>query len=61
MIVTVQKKPLIVHSWKNTNDIPTYDTLYNGIFSVNTIGKGINISYKLVFHTHLICFCEIVL
>ena len=50
-----------------TKNIPTDDTLYNGInlyngknFFVNIIGKGINISHKLVFQSHLICSCEMV-
>ena len=30
-------------------------------FFVNIIRKGINISYKLVFLSHFICLCEMVL
>ena len=44
-----------------TKNIPTYDTLYNGKnFFVLNIRKGINITHKLVFQSHLICSCEMV-
>ena len=44
-----------------TKNTPTYDTLYNGknVF-VNIIGKGINISHKLVFQSNPTCSCEMV-